>query len=329
MKELEMEKIQALTAEQIALLPVFRDKWLKIGLDTARLDFQKTIDAVNLAYEKAGISPPRFFMFPDGPTEAMKFISVASKCNLTEQDFIKLSDKSPISLTEAIRAVVSVAEIGRIETVWPGFYGQHEAGWLGFQEFFAENFGLSELSQGLRDLAKNSGWVWMYGDLAIVSQKPIRVTLLNGRLHDEKRAAVEYADGTRVYAFNGVVLPEKWVIERDTMDPSEIFECSDTDVRAAGIALYGYSRVKHKLNYRVVEGDPETDIGALVEISIPGLRAPGRFLEAICPRNGPVWLGVPKVNPWDGNKPIKTAVGAQAFLARLPESAYQHPPIRT
>jgi hypothetical protein len=151
----------------------------------------------------------------------------------------------------------------------------------------------------------------------------------NGKLHNEKGAAIEYADGTKIYSFNGVVIPEKWVLQRATINPSEILECKDTDKRAAGIALYGYDKLKNLLDYKIIDGNPNTDIGALIEIKIPGLSRPGRFLEAVCPRNGPVFLGVPMTNPWDKNADIVSAVGAQAFLARLPESAYQHPPIRT
>lgn len=324
------QKVTSLTQAQIDSMATFRDMWLDIGLDTGRINHERAIAALNLSYEKAGLKPPRFVLFAEGPSEAMKFLSITDKVQLTEEDFVALMAKSPTALTEAIRTILSLEKTVKTNVQWPSFYGQHEAGWLGFNDFFAHHFGLSELSEGLRNLAKEAGWVWMYEDLAIISQRPIRVTMdAQGRIHNEKKAAIEYADGTSVYAFNGVVLPEKWVLERDTMDPSEIFAESDTDKRAAGIALFGYARLKDRLNYKVLEGDPTTDIGALIEIELPGLNAKGRFLEAICPRNGPVFLGIPRNNPWDNDKAINTAVGAQAFLARLPESAYQHPPIRT
>jgi len=328
-----MTKIEKLTQAQIDSMPSFRDKWIGIGRDTGKLDLDVAIAATRLAYESADVTPPRFFMFPKGPTEAMKFLSIASKIKLTEADFVRLANESVTALTDTIRAaLVAEEQTGSVkfEKKWPGFYGQHEAGWLSFYDFFAEHFDISEGSNGLRELAKNSGWVWMFGDLAIICEKPFRVTVnASGDAHNEKMAAIEYNDGTKVYSFNGVSLPEKWVLERDTMDPSEILAETDVDKRAAGIALYGYSRLKHSLSYNIIQGDPETDIGALIEISIPGLTKKGRFLEAMCPRNGPVFLGVPATNPWDDNKPITNAVAAQAFLARLPESAYQHPPIRT
>jgi len=328
-----MSKIESLTQAQTDTIPVYRDKWIDIGMDTAPLDFEAAAAATRLAYECAEVVPPRFFMFAKGPIEAMKFLTIADRVNLTEADFVKISARGIGALTDTIRAALVAEELkGEVvyEKKWPGFYGQHEAGWLSFYDFFADHFGLAESTKGLRELCKQSGWVWMFGDLAVICEKPIRVTVNPaGNLHNEKRAAVEYNDGTKVYSFNGVSIPEKWVLERETMDPAEILSCSDVDKRAAGVALYGYARLKNRLDYNIVEGDPTTDIGALVEITIPGLSNKGRFLEAICPRNGPVFLGVPPTNPWDNGAAITNAVEAQAFLARLPASAYQHPPIRT
>jgi hypothetical protein len=321
--------ITELTREQEQSLPEFRDLWLNIGLSTEPLNPAKVLEAVALAYTLAGLRPPQFALFARGPREAMQFIAAATRSALTMDEVEQAAAQGVIGLTDALRSVIRESGDDSYQFVRPSFYGQHEAGWFSFHDFFNQQFGLSERGRGLRELAKQAGWVWMYEDLVVVSERPLRVSMANGVLHDEHRAAVEYADGTRVYAVRGVIVPERWVVERECMDPAEIFECTLTDVRAAGIALFGYARLKQQLRYRIVEGDPSTDIGALVEITLPGLSRPGRFLEAECPRNGPVWLGVPECNPWDNNRPILSAVGAQAFLARLPESAYAHPPIRT
>jgi hypothetical protein len=324
--------IEKLTAEQEQSLVTYRDEWIAHGLDTSPLNEGRAIESVKLAYELADQPEPKYFLFADGPIEAMRFLSAANKVTLTEADFDRLASEDVMALTREIRKVVqqNIEALKEPKLEWPSSYGQHSASWLSFYQFFADHFGLAEKSAGLREIGKHCGWVWMYEKLVIIARKPLRVTLNSqNRLHNEKLAAVEYADGTKVYAFNGVTIPEKWVVERDTIDPSEILSCPDTDKRAAGIALFGYHRLKHALDYKIVEGDPNTDIGALIEISIPGLRNKGRFLEAICPRNGPVFLGVPAENPWDNNAPIRDAVGAQAFLARLPRSAYEHPAIRT
>lgn len=324
--------ISELTAQQENSLSVYRDQWIDHGLDTSPLDHQAAIQAVKLAYQLADQPEPTFFLFADGPLEAMRMLSVAEHVDLTQGDFEALAAQHPMALTIRIREYMArhARSLQKPKLEWPSSYGQHNASWLSFYQFFQDHFGLAKQAAGLCEIGRTCGWVWMYEKLVIIARKPIRVTMNSqGRLHNEKAAAVEYADGTAVYAFNGVALPAEWVLNRDTIDPSVILGCADTDRRAAGIALFGYHRLKQKLDYKIIEGDPDTDIGALVEIAIPGLRQKGRFLEAICPRNGPVFLGVPNNNPWDNNAPIRDAVGAQAFLARLPRSAYEHPAIRT
>lgn len=313
--------IEELTPAQIASLPAEVEEWMGIGIDTRRLDYTQVKKAVTLAYEIAELTPPRFYMYVDGPW-------AASECDLTEEDFIRLSNSAdPKALTNAVMKYVDPTK--PTTNIKNGFCGQHDAGWLSFYNFFHKHFGICEKVVGLCELAKTVGRIYLYQDLVIVCEKPTSVVMVNGRTHNEKGPSIAYADGLEVYSFNGVVIPKKWVVERDTMDPSEILSHRDTDQRAAGIALFGYARMKHKLGYKILDGDPTTDIGALIELAIPGLENKGHFLEAICPRNGPVFLGIPRENPFDGGRQIRTAVAAQAFLAGLPESAYAHPPIRT
>ena len=70
------------------------------------------------------------------------------------------------------------------------------------------------------------------------------------------------------------------------------------------------------------------DIGQLIELELPGLPEPGRFLKAVCPRNGIIVEGVPRVSDIDG-LPIDTALHAQAWRIGDSLSDYQHPPVRT
>jgi hypothetical protein len=322
------DQIKSLTEAQIATFQTFVDKWISVGLDTAPLDYAKIRAAVETSYKMAEIAAPRFYVYAKGPIEAVRIIRAAENCTLTENDFVRLSESAdPLALTNEILKSVNPDQKASFE--YPHFYGQHDAGWLSFYDFFHTHFGIGDQILGLSELAKQAGWVYFYEDLVIICQKPTKVTMRNGRTHNEKGPAIEYADGLKVYSFNGTVIPEKWVMERDTIDPSEIMACTDTDQRAAGIAMFGYDRMKKHLDYKILQGNPDTDIGALIELTIPGLKTKGHFLEAVCPRNGPVFLGVPHQNPFDENRPITNAVAAQAFLAGLPESAYQHPPIRT
>ena len=66
--------IKKLTAEQEALLPVYRDKWLAIGLSTEPIDFEKAKTAVCVAYESVGLPKPTNFYTAKSPVDAIRLI---------------------------------------------------------------------------------------------------------------------------------------------------------------------------------------------------------------------------------------------------------------
>lgn len=82
------------------------------------------------------------------------------------------------------------------------------------------------------------------------------------------------------------------------------------------------------LQHKVIDDSGNPDIGQLIELTLPGLPKPGRFLKAECPRNGTICEGVPYVSDVD-DLPIQTALHAQAWRIGDPLSDYQHPTQRT
>jgi hypothetical protein len=82
------------------------------------------------------------------------------------------------------------------------------------------------------------------------------------------------------------------------------------------------------LKARVIHDSGNDDMGQLIELTLPGLEKPGRFLKARCPRNGIVVEGVPYISDIDG-LPIDTALAAQAWRVGDAMSEYEHPTRRT
>lgn len=82
------------------------------------------------------------------------------------------------------------------------------------------------------------------------------------------------------------------------------------------------------LKRKIIDGNPDSDMGALIELTLPGLREPGRFLQAVCPRNGTIVEGIPRVSDIDG-LPINTVIAAQAWRVGDPQSEYEHPTKRS
>lgn len=147
------------------------------------------------------------------------------------------------------------------------------------------------------------------------------------RLHRLNGPAL-ISDNFDMYFINGVIVPKKWVLAPETIDPVEVIKLENVDLRAIGAQIAGWPKMIKHLKRKIIDGDPDTDVGALIELTLPGLPSPGRFLQAICPRNGTIVEGVPRVSDID-NKPIDTVMAAQAWRAGKPKAEYQHPLYRT
>jgi hypothetical protein len=169
----------------------------------------------------------------------------------------------------------------------------------------------------------------MHDEFCLVSDFP--ETLLvddQDRPHCEIGPSHRWRDGWSLYHWHGTRVPRHWIERRGTLDPVEVLKAANVEQRAAGAAIVGWPRMAEKLDRKIIDGDPDTDIGALVELTLPGLPEPGRFLQAICPRNGTIVEGVPRVSDIDG-LPIDTVIAAQAWRDGLPARDYQHPLYRT
>ena len=69
--------IKFLTPEQTALIPMIRDAWIKIALDTSPTDKQRAEEAIALVYESAGWKPPEQILWFDNPLDAITWIASA------------------------------------------------------------------------------------------------------------------------------------------------------------------------------------------------------------------------------------------------------------
>ena len=169
----------------------------------------------------------------------------------------------------------------------------------------------------------------MFSGAAIITDRPRPLKRdVENRLHCEDGPALEYRDGFSIYAWHGVRIPGEWVENRKTIDPALILKSENVEQRAAGAAMIGWPRMLSVLKARTIDKHASNDVGELIELTLPGLSQPGRFLKARCPRNGIIVEGVPYVSDID-NLPIDTAIAAQAWRIGDPQSEYIHPSHRT
>lgn len=173
--------------------------------------------------------------------------------------------------------------------------------------------------------AIHGGFRVMHEEFCIVCDFPevLRMDDEN-RPHCEDGPSHRWRDGWSLYHWHGVRVPQHWIEDRATLDPAEVLACANVEERAAGAAIIGWPRMLDVLDAKVIDSDPDPDHGDLIELTLPGLREPGLFLRAYCPRNGLIVEGVPRVSDVD-KKPIRTVRQAQAWSFGVAEAEFEYP----
>ena len=127
---------------------------------------------------------------------------------------------------------------------------------------------------GLRHTAQHGGRWWAFANAAVFCDRPREVHRdAEGRLHNEKSAALVFRSGLQLYAWHGSWVPEEAIVRPDALQRAAVSAEGDPKVRAALIEIYGaerYERERRKTPRRppnpltmVLPPDPEKKIEAL------------------------------------------------------------------
>ncbi len=265
-----MFKIEELTQEQKELLSVYRDKWLAIGLSTDPANRAEAERGVWLAYELARLEKPKV-VWCLSPLSA----------GLTRYALLKIDKLEPASVRDSVRDSVgdsvraSVrASVG--DSVWASVwdsvgdsvrasvgdsvgdsaYGQHDASWLGFYDYFSNVLRLEKQTEKLKGLwiiSQNAGWFLPHENICWVSERHDVCKLKNGGIHSEVGPAIHYPDGFSIWALNGVRVPQMLVeTPSEKLDAKLILEEKNAEVRREIVRKIGVERVCQKLDAKCI-----------------------------------------------------------------------------
>jgi len=143
-------------------------------------------------------------------------------------------------------------------SVLEAIYGQHDASWLAHYAQLRD-WGLVQQTAsltGLWALARSAGWALPHERVCLVSERhtAVRRDGLN-RLHCVDGPALLYPDGWAIYAIHGVRVPERVIMDPESMTPSKIFGTRNTEVRRVMIDLYGADRLMREVSAELVDDD--------------------------------------------------------------------------
>lgn len=234
--------IEKLTPAQEALLPVYRDKWIKIGLDTTPCDRPACEAAVKLAYEKADQKPPSRVVWLRSPLAGAIAADMLANDEMQKfDDFV--ADEEQCLRSKAKKGKLNSTLLTRASNqITNACYGSHDANWLAFYDYFKEVVGIEEINRLDGVFAMSGcGWWWPFEDIAILTERPTVIKQdSQGRMHCTEGPAIAYSDGFELYAVHGIMLEPDSILKPLTV--KRIDDEQNAEVRRVLLELYGMSK---------------------------------------------------------------------------------------
>lgn len=287
------KKITKLTEEQRKQIPVYRDMWLDIGTCCDPIDFEAAKVALAKAYQIRDLEPPKQIYYAKGPKHGFEIFK-SFRPNGSSGDYLNHI-----------------------------IYGSHDASWLAFYSYFKDVCNLEELNiiDGLVELAKCSGWVWVDKDEAIIMERHNVLKFDDQkRTHCEDGPAIAYPDGTEIFVWHGVRVDRKWIMEKDKLTAKEALSQTNLELRRVACEIVGWAKILKDLKSRVIDQDPDETIGTLLRVNIPDV-GEENFLQVRCGTGRQFAIPVPPE--------MKTAAEANAWTFGLSSDEIRDLEVRT
>lgn len=170
------------------------------------------------------------------------------------------------------------------DSVWASGYGQHDASWLAFYDYFRNEVGLVEETKelvGLTELSKHCGWFIPHKHICWASEKHSDIKRdEEGRLHSLEGPCVQYTDGWKIYAVHGILINE-WIIENPELITIEKIDAEE-NVEVRRIMVNQYDK-GHGEGAYIIDSKAE-----LIDVDIDGCGNPIELYKKERPGDEPV-----------------------------------------
>ncbi len=93
---------------------------------------------------------------------------------------------------------------------------------------------LSQTLKATQELTASCGWVWMYHEICVVTERHTALHLDDSnprRLHCEDGPAIRFPDGWASYCIHGVNVPEYVIMAPETITEGQIFDEKNDEVK--------------------------------------------------------------------------------------------------
>ena len=134
------------------------------------------------------------------------------------------------------------------------------APWLGAMQYLHDVCGLrshTEALAGLWEVACSASWIVPHAHVCWLMKRPQLILQdTNGRLHAPDGPALCYGDGSKVYAWKGILIPARLIEQRDSIDVRSIEGVHDPQIRRCMIDILTPQRfIEQGGAYRVAQDE--------------------------------------------------------------------------
>ncbi len=251
---------EELTPEQQAKLPEYADKWINIGLSTEEMDVSKVPGDLELIYREAGVPAPQDIIYTSSPIAGVYLARICEGLEKWDRN---------ISLDlEALKT--RSADCDSSSVIHFLCYGQFDASWLSFYDFFKTELKLEVCNRlnGFFGMAQNTGWFFPFDKATVVCDRPAEINLDDeGRLHNEDGYAISWRDGWGFCSIHGARVPRYVVFEPEKITVDDIDSESNQEVKRIKIDKFGTERYLSEGDAKLLHED---DFGKLYKKEIDG-----------------------------------------------------------
>ena len=256
------KKITKMTPRQELRLAEVYEEWLGIGRSTQPIDKSAAEKIIGEFYGRIGKPKPTIFYFSSPMICVLAW--GALKCLAKDSQ-----------LYSQLRSQLD-SQLGN------RFAGAHWCCWEVFYKFASEiGVEYSPEDEKLLDLwleqSRNLHWWFPYDGIVFVSDRHTIVEVdAQGRLHSDKGQACGYSDKWGIWAWHGVIVPQRIIEQPETITAKEILAEENAEIRRVMIERVGMDRFIADAKAKEIH---KHDRGILFSVDLPG--DPERVLRAV------------------------------------------------
>ncbi len=320
------------TDDEQALIRSTVDDWMQVGLSTEPINRMAASAAIRNVYRTAGLPEPEVWIWMTSPCGVAVASALIDSPSLWDQLGGQLRDQLRDQLGGQLRGQLwdQLGDQLR-DQLRDQLNGAIASGWwLTDYEFWlhiAQISGITPPDEATLSLARQAAdmltptmIIPLRGVCIAVDQHTALHRDNRNRLHCTDGAAWAWADGTQIYALDGIRVPE-WVVRRP--DPKRIIsdELPNTEQRRVAMAHYGWDRAVDDLNLKIIEASDNPVWGTLYALP-ETLVERGQATLLVCQNASPDRDGTVRTYGLLASSEARTVVAAQASLAQLSESEW-------